>query len=82
MATSILKLRTKWIGKGLNERLINLDNNKIIVKISKKFFRPVEVNYLKGNYSKAKKKLKWEPKTDLKTLVKIMLESDSKIYGE
>ena len=58
VATSILKLRTKWIGKGLNERLINLDNNKIIVKISKKFFRPVEVNYLKGNYSKAKKKIK------------------------
>lgn len=80
-ATNILKLRTKWIGKGLNERLINLDNNKIIVKINKKFFRPTEVDYLKGDYSKAKKAIKWGPKTDFKELVKIMLQSDIKIYG-
>ena len=80
-ATNILKLRTKWVGKGLNEKLINLDNNKILIKINKKFFRPAEVNYLKGNFSKAKKTIKWQPKTNFKELVKIMLQSDMKIYG-
>ena len=66
------------MGSGLNERLINLENKKVIIKINKKFFRPAEVNYLKGNYSKAKKILKWKPKINLKELVKIMLKSDLK----
>lgn len=77
-ATKILKIKTKWVGSGLNERLINLKNKKVIIKINKKFFRPAEVNYLKGNYSKAKKILKWKPKINLKELVKIMLKSDLK----
>ena len=77
-ATKILKIKTKWMGSGLNERLINLENKKVIIKINKKFFRPAEVNYLKGNYSKAKKILKWKPKINLKELVKIMLKSDLK----
>ncbi len=75
-ATKILGMKTKWVGKDLNERLINLTNKKIIIKINKKFFRPAEVNYLKGNYSKAKKELRWRPKTSLKELIKMMLKSD------
>ena len=46
------------------------------VVISEKFFRPNEVNYLKGDYSKAKKLLGWEPKTSFEDLIKIMIESD------
>ena len=55
MATKILNLKTKWVGKGLNEKLINKSNKKIIKKIDKKYFRPTEVETLKGNYSRAKK---------------------------
>lgn len=78
--TKYLKLNTKWIGKGLNEKLVNTENNKIIVKINKKFFRPSEVNYLRGNYSKAKKILKWKPNVNIKELVKKMLDYDLKKY--
>ena len=49
-------------------------------KIKSKLFRPSEVNYLKGNFSKAKKKLKWSPKTNLKKLVKIMVSEELKYY--
>ncbi|ARJ49536.1 GDP-mannose 4,6-dehydratase [Candidatus Pelagibacter sp. RS40] len=71
-----LKLKTKWVGKGLNEKLINTENNKAIIVIDKKFFRPTEVNILKGNYQKAKRELKWKPKTNFSKLVKMMIASD------
>ena len=72
----ILKFKTKWIGKGLNEKLINRKNNHVIISIDKKFFRPAEVDNLKGNFAKAKKELNWKPKTSFKKLVKMMIESD------
>jgi GDPmannose 4,6-dehydratase len=75
-----LRLRTKWTGKGINTKLINLDTNKIIIKINPKFFRPSEVNYLKGSYKKANKILGWKPKTSLKDLVKLMINEEIKYY--
>lgn len=74
----ILNLKAKWVGKGIKEKLIDLNTNKPLIIIDKKFFRPTEVNILKGNYSKAKKILKWEPKTGINELAKLMLESDLK----
>ena len=74
----ILNLKTKWVGKGIKEKLIDLNTNKPLIIIDKKFFRPTEVNILKGNYTKAKKILKWEPKTGINELAKLMLESDLK----
>ena len=76
-----LKLKTKWVGSGLNARLINLETKKTIIKINPNLFRPAEVNYLKGNFSKANKKLKWSPKTNLKKLVKIMVSDELKYYN-
>ena len=72
----LLKLNTKWIGKGLNEKLINKKNNQTLISIDKKYFRPAEVDNLKGNFNKAKRELKWRPKTSFKNLVKMMIESD------
>ena len=46
------------------------------VKIDKRFLRPLDVNYLQGDYSKAKKKLGWEPKVRFDLLVKIMVDED------
>ena len=60
----------------MNEKLINTDNKKIIIEIDKKYFRPTEVDSLKGNYSKAKKELNWKPKTKFKNLVRMMVEAD------
>ena len=63
-------------GKNENEVCINKDNNKVICKVNKSFYRPSEVDLLKGDYSKAKKELNWEPRTDLKKLVEIMTDAD------
>jgi len=49
---------------------------KDYVKQDPRFMRPAEVDYLIGDYSKAKKILRWEPKIKFKELVKIMVDYD------
>lgn len=49
---------------------------KKYVEIDKRYYRPAEVNYLVADISKAKKVLKWKPKTKFKDLVKIMIKAD------
>ena len=71
-----LKFNYKWIGKGTDQKVINLDNKKTLVKIDKKYFRPSEVDLLIGDASKARKKLKWKPSVNLKKLVNIMVNHD------
>ena len=63
-----------WQGKGINEKAIDKNSNKIVVKIDKKYFRPTEVNFLYGNSDKAKKFLKWSPKTNINQLIKKMCD--------
>jgi len=46
------------------------------VKIDKRFFRPLDVNYLQGDPTKAKKKLGWKPKVKFRELIKIMVKED------
>ena len=65
-----------WKGEGLNEVGIRADNNRIVVRIEPRYFRPTEVNELLGDASKAKKKLGWKPKITLETLVEEMINSD------
>jgi len=76
LTLTYLKFDYKWIGKGLGQRVINNKTGKTLVKINKKFFRPAEVDILIGSSNKAKKKLKWKPKTSIKKLVKIMVDHD------
>ena len=45
------------------------------VFIDKNFYRPCEVEYLRGDYSKAKKVLGWKPTYDIKGLVKLMYDA-------
>ena len=74
----ILKLRIKWVGRGIKEKAINIDTKKTIVKINRKYFRPSEVEYLRGDNSFAKKKLKWKPIISFKELVKEMISFELK----
>jgi GDPmannose 4,6-dehydratase len=52
-----------------------------IIEIDPKYFRPTEVDFLKADISKAKKKLKWQPRTTFEELVKIMVDYDMKLIG-
>ncbi len=49
---------------------------KDYVVVDKKFYRPAEVHVLRGDYSKAKKKLGWEPRVYFEELVRMMVDAD------
>ena len=72
----VIGINLAWKGKGLKEIGYDKKTKKVLVRISKKYFRPLEVDKLMGNSSKTKKILKWKPKISLKQLAKEMVLSD------
>ena len=58
------------------------DWDKYVVSNKKEYMRPAEVDYLIGDYSKAKKRLGWTPKTSFPELVEIMVKADIAIEKE
>ncbi len=67
-----LKIPIKWKGKGIKEK--GYTNNKCIIECSKKNLRPAEVDTIIGDYSKARKILKWRPKHDIKSIIRDMID--------
>jgi GDPmannose 4,6-dehydratase len=84
-----LGIKIRWFGKGINEhaKIISFNDNKYpklrknikVIKVSKQYFRPNEVNNLIGDATKAKRNLKWKPKIHIKELIKEMMDSDLKL---
>ena len=77
-----LNLKIIWVGKEKDEKAFLVKNGKkeLIIKIDKKYYRPLEIDYLKGDPRKALKKLNYKLKHDLKDLVKDMLDSDIRLF--
>jgi GDPmannose 4,6-dehydratase len=73
-AFKVAEMPILWEGKGMEE--VGKYNNKIVVKVSSKFYRPPEVDFFLADSSKAKRELGWQAKTSFKELVRIMVESD------
>jgi GDPmannose 4,6-dehydratase len=79
-------IQVLWKGKGLKEVAIiksfptsknyKIKKGQIIIKVNKKYFRPLEVNSLLGDSSKARKELKWKNKYTINHLVSEMLSHD------
>ncbi len=86
-----LNIKIYWRGKGFNEAgyvksydpisAPGLTINQKIIQIDKSYFRPVDVNFLKGDAAKARKKLKWSPKTSFDQLVSEMMSEDLKVLN-
>ena len=68
--------KIKWINKGLKEEAIDEITNKKIINVSKKYFRETEVDNLIGDFTKAKKILKWKPKYSLNQLIDDMIQNE------
>jgi GDPmannose 4,6-dehydratase len=72
-----LNLDCNWIideNEPLNTKLMY--KNYEIITISEKFYRPAEVDILKGDCINTLNELKWKPKISFKQLVKKMIEHD------
>jgi GDPmannose 4,6-dehydratase len=63
---------------GMNQ----LEVGDVAIEMDPRYLRPLEVEFLQGDASKAKKKLNWEPKVKFKELVKIMVDADIKNLEE
>ncbi len=46
------------------------------VEVDPRYFRPAEVDHLEGDATKGRQILGWEPKTDVRALVAMMVDSD------
>jgi GDPmannose 4,6-dehydratase len=88
MAFDELGIEVAFKGEGIDEvgyvancnGEFKLAKDKIVVKVSKNYFRPTEVELLIGNASKAKRELGWQPKYDLKGLIHEMVAADLVLY--
>ena len=69
-------IKIKWRGKGLKEVGINQKTNKVLIKIDPGYFRPTDIDELRGDARKARRELNWKPKTNFKSLVKEMVSKD------
>ena len=78
-------IELEFSGYGTEEvgKIISLETNygdlKIddsLIKVDKRFFRPLEVNFLKGSSAKAYKIFNWKPQNNLDDLIKDMLNNE------
>jgi len=69
----------EWLGKGLDEKGIDSLTGQVRVTVDSRYYRPLEVDYLCGDSTKAKQRLGWVPETDIKALIKLMVDSDMEL---
>jgi GDPmannose 4,6-dehydratase len=76
MAFKKADIEIRWEGEGVHE--IGLDNNtnKVLVEVSERFYRPAEVDILRGDASKAREVLGWKPEISFDKMIEIMVNHD------
>jgi len=73
--------KTKWVGEGVEEKLI-YDDRISLIEINPKYYRPAEVEYLVGDPYKAKTELNWKPSVTFHELVRKMMEHDLEHFNK
>lgn len=66
----------RFEGQDTNERCICARTGRELAIVNPDFFRPAEVEYLRGDYGKAEKELGWSPKIKFEDLVRRMVSFD------
>lgn len=73
-------IELEWQGSGENEKGIDKASGRVLVEVSKDFYRPTDVVNLLGDPTKARTVLGWNPQaTPYEELVRIMAEHDRKL---
>ena len=76
-----LGIKFYWKGSGVKEKCYN-ENGAAFIECDPSYYRPLEVDTLLGDASKARKILKWKPSINLKTLVKEMVSDEIKSLND
>ena len=72
-----LDIKYYWRGKGIKTKCYDNKDN-CIIECDKAYFRPLEVDTLLGDSSKARKELNWKPKNNIIDLVREMVKFELK----
>ena len=75
-----LGIKYYWKGSGVNTKCFDI-SGRCIIQCDKEYFRPLEVDTLLGDPTKARKELNWKPKINIKMLVKEMVDSEISNLG-
>ena len=70
-----LNIKYYWKGKGIHQKCYDEKGN-CFIECDKEYFRPLEVDTLLGDSSKARKELNWKPKYNIIKLVKEMVSEE------
>jgi GDPmannose 4,6-dehydratase len=81
LAFNYAEIDIQFEGSNEEELVLNKKNGDILVKINPDYYRPGEVNFLLGDYTKVKRILNWEPKIKLPELCRLMINEDIKRYS-
>jgi len=89
MSFAEIGVELEFTGEGENERAVvsksehkeySLEIGKEVLSVDPKYFRPTEVDILLGDPTKAREKLGWNPKHDLRSLCSDMVKSDLELF--
>jgi GDPmannose 4,6-dehydratase len=76
IAAKELDIKIKWEGSGIDEKGVDVNTGKTIIRVDPRYFRPTEVETLLGDSTKAREKLGWIPKISFEELVREMVTCD------
>lgn len=75
-AFDLVGIKIFWRGKGIDEKGYDAESGRVLVEVNPRYFRPTEVELLRGDPSRAEKMLGWKRKVNFKGLVRMMVEAD------
>lgn len=76
MAFASAGIEIVWHGKGEEECAIAVASQQPVARVSSEFYRPAEVEFLVGDFSKAERELGWRPQMSLRQLCQLMVDAD------
>ena len=76
LAFSKIDIEIQFEGTGTEEFAFDKHAGHRVVQVNADYYRPSELNYLKGDFTKATQDFNWKPKTSLDQIVEEMVESD------
>lgn len=76
VALETIGITIEWEGRGSKERAVDRQTGRVLADISPELFRPVEVDVLVGDATRAHERLGWQPRVSFTELVRLMVEAD------
>jgi GDPmannose 4,6-dehydratase len=76
VAFEAIGVAVEWEGQGITERAVDRHTNNVIADVSPDLFRPIEVDLLLGDATRARERLGWRPRVAFRKLVHMMVEAD------